>query len=218
MTALTLGLSLPACGLTGRHMIGPTLDTDGRVGILYSVAVGPMVGCARNVALPVHASLGATNAGIDDSHLAYELGLGADWIPSVARHASHLELQQADAQLRPAAARPAPGAEATGAAASEDPAGSGRPAAPTLEGSTVLGLRVGAKLGYLRHGDATAFALGIEGAVAYPLARRHVALGVAAGCDALAAVLSDDAPVARCRLSLLLDLTNTHAFSSDTYY
>ena len=45
-----------------------------------------------------------------------------------------------------------------------------------------------------------------------------MSLGLEAGCDALVVVLSDDAPRARCQLSLLLDLSNPRAFSSAAYY
>lgn len=193
-----VGLAQTGCGITGRHALGPTLDTDGRVGILYTVSVGPMVGCARKIAVPVRAGIGATSAGLDSAHRVLELGVGVDWIPEIAHRAGE-PLVDAAAPATPAAS------------------GAGAPT-PATTSDFALGKRLSLHAGYLQHGDAEALALGLSGALTVPLQRRHMSLGLEAGCDALAVMLSDDGPSARCRLSLLLDLSNTHAFHSDTYY
>lgn len=185
---LALAVPLAACGLTGRHALGPTVDTDGRVGILYTAGVGPMVRCDRKLAVPIHAGLGAKTAGLDDSHFSYELGAGVDWMAAVATHSENLPMAPSVAGALPTAL------------------------------PSRLGYRLGLRSAYLRHGDARAITLGAAGALTYPLPRRYMSLGAEAACDALALRISDDAPIARCRLSLVLDLTNPHAFQSDTYY
>ncbi len=188
LASLALLAPLAACGLTGRHALGPTVDTDGRVGILYTAGVGPMLRCDRKLAVPIQAGLGATTAGLDSSHLAYELGAGVDWMAAVASHSENLPMTPSVAGELPTAA------------------------------ASRWGYRLGLRSTYLRHGDARAITLGAAAALTYPLPQRYMSLGAEAACDTLALRISDDAPIARCRLSLVLDLTNPHALQSDTYY
>ena len=193
MVVLLTSFALPgaACGITSRHTIGPTVDSNGHFGLLFAASIGPVVGCAREVAIPLRAAAGLTTidnpGGLDDSGvLAFDVGAGADWLLATPR--------------------PDKRYETTGDVTSDD-------AAPGWR----LGKRLGARTGWMRAGDVDAWTVGISGTLTLPLPRNLFSLGVEAGCDALVVSNGRDAPAFRCDLGLAFDLTNLHAVEGSYY-
>lgn len=190
--ALALAASAAsACGITSRHTIGPTVDSDGHFGVLFAATIGPVVGCARKVAVPMRAAAGVSTVdnpgGLDDSGvLAFDVGAGADWLIATPR-----------------AERAAGAAAAAGAA--EPPAG------------WQLGKRLGVRTGWMSVGHVDAWTIGLSGTLTLPLPRNLFSLGVEAGCDALVVSSGRDAPTFRCDLGLAFDVTNLHAVEGAYY-
>lgn len=194
-------LSSAACGITSRHVIGPTIDSDGHVGLLVSASIGPVVGCERKVAVPVRAAVGVTaeegDVGTDyDGVLALDLGVGVDWL---------LAMPGGDR-----AAPPATGSQAQPAAAASPE--------PRSDERSQLGKRVGLRTGLLHVGRVDAWAAGISGTLTVPLPRNLFALGVEGGCDVLLVKSGRDAPVFRCELGVVFDVTNLHAVETEHYH
>lgn len=186
-------LCLTACGITSRHVIGPTIDSNGHVGLLVSASIGPVVGCARKVAVPVRAAVGVAaergHPGTDyDGALAIDLGIGVDWLAA------------------------APGGDRSTTPASEVLK---KPEPPS---GWALGKRLGVRTGYLHVGRVDAWSLGVAGTLTAPLPRNLFALGLEAGCDVLLMKSGDGAPVLRCDLGIAFDVTNLHAVETDRYY
>jgi hypothetical protein len=195
---LAAALLSAACGITSRHVIGPTIDSNGHFGLLVSASIGPVVGCARKVAVPVRAGVGVAaeeQAGTDyDGALALDLGVGVDWLfstPGGDRGATPL----AESLARPAT-----------------------PAAPERpDQRSQLGKRLGLRTGLLHVGQVDAWSLGASGTITMPLPRNLFALGVEGGCDVLLLKSGRDAPVFRCDLGVVFDVTNLHAVETDRY-
>lgn len=74
---------LSGCGVAARHAVGPTLDADGHVGVMYTASIGPMW---ERVAVPLRTGIGA----VADTY-AVEIGVGVDWIVD---HPVHGQLVQ----------------------------------------------------------------------------------------------------------------------------
>lgn len=180
-----LATGAAACGITSRHTVGPTLDSNGHFGLLFAGTIGPVVGCARKVAVPARLAAGLTTVdtpgGVeDDAVRAFDVGVGVDWILSSPRHGGPfdpaLDLSEEDAR-----------------------------------GGWRLGKRLGVRTGYLSAGEVEAWTVGVSGTVLLPLRRNMFSLGLEAGCDALVSTSGQDAPWFRCDLGLAFDLTNLAA-------
>ncbi len=182
--------ALTACGITSRHTIGPTLDSNGYFGLLFAASIGPALGCTREVAVPVRVGVGVatveTPGGVnDEAVMAIDAGVGVDWLIATPRFRGPfdptIDLSE----------------EASGA-----PAGR-------------LGKRLGLRTSYLRVGEVKAWAMGFSGSVLLPLRRNLFSLGLEAGCDVLLASTGSAggsaAPWFRCDLGLAFDVTNLRA-------
>jgi hypothetical protein len=199
MALALAALATSACGITSRHTLGPTVDSNGHFGVLFAATLGPVVGCARKVAAPMRAAAGVSTVdnpgGLDDSGvLAFDVGVGVDWLITTPR-AERAAGAKADAQVDAAA----------GAGAEEPPAG------------WRLGKRLGVRTGWMNVGDVDAWTIGISGTLTLPLPRNLFSLGVEAGCDALVTSSGPDAPSFRCDLGLAFDVTNLHAVEGAYY-
>jgi hypothetical protein len=180
-----------ACGITSRHTLGPTLDSNGHFGLLFAASIGPVVGCARKVAIPMRAAAGISTienpGGLDDSAvLAFDVGVGADWLLATPRPHKRYET-------------------------TTDVTNDG--AAPGWR----LGKRLGVRTGWLSAGDVDAWTVGLSGTLTLPLPRNLFSLGLEAGCDALLVSNGRDAPAIRCDLGLAFDVTNLHAVEGSYY-
>lgn len=178
-----------ACGITSRHTIGPTLDSNGHFGVLFAATLGPVVGCARKVAVPMRAAAGVSTVdnpgGLDDSGvLAFDVDVGVDWLIATPR-----------------------------AEKSSETAGIDADAASAWQ----LGKRVGVRTGWMSVGHVDAWTAGISGTLTLPLPRNLFSLGIEGGCDALLVTSGRDAPSFRCDLGLAFDVTNLHAVEGSYY-
>ncbi len=177
-----------ACGITSRHTVGPTLDSNGQFGLMFSSAIGPVLRCDRKLAVPVRVGASVLSEDppgprSDGAVRALEVGVGVDWLLASPRSGRRLEPAAALAQQRPAA---------------ED-------------ASWQLGKRVGLRTGLFRMGEVDAWGLGVSGTLVLPMARNLFSLGVEGGCDVFVTSSGDDAPWFRCDLGLAFDLTNRYA-------
>lgn len=184
-------LGASACGITSRHTVGPTVDSDGRFGFLFSASLGPVVGCAREIAVPVRAAAGVSTVdntgGVDDSAvLAFDVGGGVDWLLATPRPSKRYE-----AKGDPDVGESPPGWR--------------------------LGKRLGLRTSWLHVGEVDAWALGASATFTVPLPRNLFSLGVEAGCDAFLLSSGGDAPAFRCDLGLAFDVTNLHAVEGSYY-
>jgi hypothetical protein len=173
------------CGLSSRHTIGPTIDSNGQLGVLFAASLGPVLGCARQVATPVRAAAGLATAdkagGLEDSGvLAFDVGIGADWLLATPR--------------------PGKRSETPGDITNDGEAPGWR-----------LGKRLGVRTGWMSAGQVDAWTVGLSGTLALPMPRNLFSLGVEAGCDALLVSDGADAPSFRCDLGLAFDLTDLYA-------
>jgi hypothetical protein len=184
--------SAAGCGLTSRHTVGPTVDSNGQLGFMFSSALGPVVGCERKIAVPVRAAAAVVSDDppgprSDDAALGIDFGVGVDWLLATPRSGQGFD-PTADLSLETAG-----------------PAG------------WRLGKRVGLRTGYLRAGDLDAWALGISGTLVLPMSRNLFSLGLEAGCDALLYTSGRDAPWFRCDLGIAFDLTRRNAVNGPVY-
>lgn len=196
---MTLASLSTACGITSRHVVGPTIDSNGHVGLLVSASIGPVLGCSRKVAVPVRAAAGVAAEegppGTDYSGaFALDLGIGVDWLFAT------------------------PGGDRGYKPASDSLSHAAAPSALSAEKRSQLGKRLGLRTGLLHVGSVDAWSLGASGTLTVPLPRNLFALGVEGGCDVLLVKSGDDAPVFRCDLGVVFDVTNLHAFETDRYY
>lgn len=186
--AAFVAVGASACGLTSRHTVGPTVDSNGQIGLMFSSAIGPVLGCDRKIAVPVRVGAGVISEDppgprSDGAGMALDVGVGVDWLFATPRSGQ---------RFAPAAdlAQPQPAGEDAG---------------------WQLGKRAGVRTSFSRMGEVDAWGLGVSGTLVVPMARNLFSLGVEGGCDVFLTSSGDDAPWFRCDLGLAFDLTNRHA-------
>lgn len=192
MLAAVMVVSVTGCGLTSRHTVGPTIDSNGQLGFMFSSALGPVLGCERKIAVPVRAAAAVVSDDppgprSDGAELGIDFGVGVDWIFATARGGQGYD---PIADVSPETAGPS---------------------------GWRLGKRVGLRTGYLRAGTLDAWALGVSGTLVLPMSGNLFSLGVEAGCDALVYTNQDDAPWLRCDLGIAFDLTRRNAVNGPVY-
>lgn len=187
--AAFVAVGASACGLTSRHTVGPTVDSNGQFGLMFSSAIGPVLGCDRKIAVPVRVGAGVISEDppgprSDGAGMALDVGVGVDWL---------LATPHSGRRFAPAAD--------LGPQSPED----------AKDAGWQMGKRVGLRTSFSRMGEIDAWALGVSGTLVLPMARNLFSLGVEGGCDVFLTSSGDDAPWFRCDLGLAFDLTNRHA-------
>ncbi|MEZ4361013.1 MAG: hypothetical protein R3B48_12590 [Kofleriaceae bacterium] len=84
VVALVGVLGATACGMTSRHTLGPTVDSQGHFGVRFAGAIGPLLRPRRDLAIPFRLAAGVTAVERKvelqgEAALAFESNVGVDW-------------------------------------------------------------------------------------------------------------------------------------------